>query len=103
MTSLRKGVVEFCVLAHIQGGATYGFDLARRLVADGLIASEGTLYPVLARLRSSGLVEATWGTETDRPRKYYTLTPDGAQRLDTFREAWESLRDTVDRTVRRSE
>ncbi len=103
LTNLRKGVVEFCVLAHIQSGATYGFDLARRLVADGLIASEGTLYPLLARLRSSGLVEAAWGTEAERPRKYYTLTPAGTEHLDVFRESWESLRDTVDRTVRRPE
>lgn len=101
MTNLRKGVLEFCVLAHVQSGPVYGLDLARRLEADGLIASEGTLYPLLARLRSSGLVQTEWvDSGVDRPRKYYTITTDGVQCLDAFRAAWGPLRDTIDRTVR---
>ncbi|MDM4764399.1 PadR family transcriptional regulator [Galbitalea sp. SE-J8] len=102
LTNLRKGVLEFCVLAYLQAGRTYGLDLARRLETDRLIASEGTLYPLLARLRSAGMVETEWvESDAGRPRKYYTLTNLGAEYLDAFRSAWAPLRDTVDRTVRR--
>lgn len=102
LTNLRKGVVEFCVLAHLRDGRAYGFDLVRRLEEDGLIASEGTLYPLLTRLRSAGLVEAEWEeSDAGRPRKYYGLTPQGIERLDAFERAWAPIRDTVDRTLRR--
>ncbi|MEZ3160982.1 PadR family transcriptional regulator [Microbacterium sp. BWT-B31] len=102
-TNLRKGVLEFCVLAHIQAGDAYGFELARVLEADGLIAGEGTLYPLLTRLRSSGLVETRWvESDAGRPRKYYTLTPVGVAQLEAFQRAWIPLRDAVDQTMRRS-
>lgn len=101
LTNLRKGVVEFCVLAHLRVGRAYGFDLARTLQDDGLIASEGTLYPLLTRLRSAGMVETEWvESDAGRPRKYYTLTPQGADYLTTFEQSWGTLRDTVDRTLR---
>jgi len=96
-------VLEFCVLAHIQAGRAYGFELARVLEADGLIAGEGTLYPLLTRLRSSGLVDTEWAeSEAGRPRRYYTLTPAGIRQLEAFQHAWAPLRDAVDRTMRRS-
>lgn len=102
-TNLRKGVLEFCVLAHIRAGDAYGFELARTLEADGLIAGEGTLYPLLARLRSSGLVDTAWAeSDAGRPRKYYTLTPAGVEQLEAFQRAWAPLRDAVDQTMRRS-
>lgn len=102
LTNLRKGIVEFCVLAIIGEGAAYGFALARRLEADGLVASESTLYPLLARLRSAGLVESEWReSEAGRPRKYYTLTDAGSLALRAFQATWEPLRDAVDRTLRR--
>jgi PadR family transcriptional regulator PadR len=102
LTNLRKGIVEFCVLAIIGEGSAYGLALARRLEADGLIASESTLYPLMARLRTAGLVESEWQeSDAGRPRKYYTLTDAGREALRAFQSTWEPLRDAVDRTLRR--
>lgn len=100
-TSLRKGLVEFCVLAILDAGSTYGLAMARRLEADGLIASESTLYPLMARLLAAGLVDSEWvASDAGRPRKYYTLTTQGSEALDVFRRSWVPLRDAVDRTLR---
>lgn len=100
LTSLRKGLVEFCVLAILKDGSTYGFEMARRLEADGLIAGESTLYPLLARLLANGLAESEWSeSEAGRPRKYYTLTAEGREALDVFEQSWVPLRNAVDRTL----
>ncbi len=100
LTSLRKGLVEFCVLAILTEGSTYGLALAHRLQADGLIAGESTLYPLLARLLSAGLVDSKWSeSEGGRARKYYTITAAGRDALVTFEESWVPLRDAVDRTL----
>ncbi len=102
LTNLRKGIVEFCVLAIIGEGSAYGLALARRLEADGLVASESTLYPLMARLRMAGLVDSEWQeSDAGRPRKYYTLTDAGREALRAFQSTWEPLRDAVDRTLRR--
>jgi len=99
-TNLRKGVLEFCVLARIASGDAYGFELARELQADGLIAGEGSLYPLLARLRTGGLVDTrTEESTSGRPRKYYRLTPAGHAQLAAFRAAWVPLRDAVDHAM----
>lgn len=98
--NLRKGILEFCVLAHLEAGRAYGLDLARRLATDGLTAGDGTLYPLLSRLKAQQLVASSWEeSEAGRPRKYYTLTEEGSQLLQSFRTAWAPLRDAVDRTV----
>lgn len=96
-TNLRKGVLEYCVLALIREERRYGVDLSRRLTTAGLIASEGTLYPLLSRMRSSGLVETEW-VESDegRPRRYYELTDAGRTQLAEFRTVWAPLRASVD-------
>jgi len=96
-TSLRKGVVEFCVLALLDGGRSYGVDIARRLTAAGLIAGEGTLYPLLSRLRAAGHVTTEWiESEAGRPRRYYELTASGRAQLAEFRSAWAALRASVE-------
>ena len=99
-TNLRKGVVEFCVLALLGQEPSYGLALARRLQARGLISSDGTLYPLLVRLSGQGLVQSEWVTDDGpRPRKYYSLTPAGSARLEAFTRVWVPLRDAVDATV----
>lgn len=104
LTNLRKGLVEYCVLAAAEVGPTYGFELARNLKADGLAASESTLYPLLARLRTNGMLESDWReSEAGRPRKYYTLTPAGRDSLAIFRSTWPPLRDAVDRAIGKDE
>ena len=97
MVNLRKGLVEFCVLGLLVHGPKYGLELARRLQADGLAASDSTLYPLLARLHSAGLVESEWReSDAGRPRKYYALTGDGIAALAAFVDTWAPLRDAVD-------
>ena len=98
LTHLRRGALEYCVLAMLNGDPLYGLDIARRLTADGvLLASEGTLYPMLARLRRSGLVTTTWEESSEGPpRRYYSLTPEGSAALRAFRETWPPFRDAVD-------
>lgn len=100
LTNLRRGLVEFCVLALLETEPTYGLALARRLQEDQLVAGESTLYPLLARLRSSGLVESEWReSPTGRPRKYYAITDSGRDAVATFRLSWVSLRNAVDHTL----
>lgn len=97
-THLRRGALEYCVLALLAGRARYGLDIARELTADGvLMGSEGTLYPLLARLRRAGWVTTSWRESTEGPpRRYYSLTEDGTAILSEFRPAWTSFRDAVD-------
>ncbi|MGA4508985.1 PadR family transcriptional regulator [Propionibacteriaceae bacterium G1746] len=63
----------------------------------GLLAREGTIYPLLSRLRKDGLVQTAWGeSPSGPPRRYYSLTPEGHQALDDFRQAWGALKLSVD-------
>ena len=91
LTQLRKGVLEYCVLALLQHGPSYGVDLAKRLGQHtALFASEETLYPLLSRLRRLGWVKSSWHESTSGPpRRYYQLTDDGRKALATFATAWE--------------
>jgi PadR family transcriptional regulator PadR len=100
-TALRRGTLEFCVLALMEEGEQYGVELVRRLGAERtLTTSEGTLYPLLARLRRAGWVETTWReSPSGPPRRYYALTSGGHGALRHFRAEWTSFRDTVDRIV----
>lgn len=96
-TQLRKGVVEYCVLGLLQREPAYGWKISERLVELGLIGSIGTLYPLLARLRDRKLI-AAHADESDsvRPRKYYTLTPQGLTELSEFRAQWRPFASAVD-------
>ncbi len=99
-TNLRKGVLEYCVLALIGGGEMYGLDIANGLQTRGLLTSEGTLYPLLARLRRNGLVETSWRESTQgAPRRYYTLTPLGQESLTAFASVWETFSAAVSDTL----
>jgi PadR family transcriptional regulator len=98
LAQVRKGVAEQCVLALLTRGERYGFELARELGARGrIIASEGTLYPLLARLRRNGLVETSWReSNAGPPRRYYHLTRDGELALASFKKQWRAFRDAVE-------
>lgn len=95
---MRRGAIEFCVMALLAEREHYGFELVQRLsAADGLLISEGTIYPLLSRLRRDGLVETEWRESmTGPPRKYYRLTPGGVEALRLYRRQWELFRDAVD-------
>jgi PadR family transcriptional regulator PadR len=98
LSQMRRGAIEYCVLALLASGEQYGFEMAKALAeADGLVTSEGTLYPLLARLREEGLVKTTWRESTQGPpRRYYQLTKDGQVALDGFVIQWTRFRDAVD-------
>jgi len=101
MTQMRRGAIEYCVLALLHEQDRYGFELTRSLSdADGLVTSEGTVYPLLSRLRRDGLVDTFWQESTQGPpRRYYRLTKSGRRALDGFREQWVVFRDTVDKLM----
>jgi len=98
MAQIRRGTIEYCVLALLRDGERYGFDIARTLSeADGLVTSEGTVYPLLARLRRSGLVDTTWRESTQGPpRRYYRLTDEGHSSLEEFRDQWKRFTTAVE-------
>jgi PadR family transcriptional regulator PadR len=98
LTELRRGVLEHCVLAVMRGRESYAYEIVRALSdAGGLVTSEGTIYPLLARLRRDGLVETTWReSESGPPRRYYRLTAAGALALEVFVGDWSRFRDAVD-------
>jgi PadR family transcriptional regulator, regulatory protein PadR len=98
VAQLRRGVLEYCVLAVLRDEERYGFDLVRALSEHaGLISSEGTIYPLLARLRRSGVVQTTWReSPAGPPRRYYRLTQQGELALEQFTSQWARFRDAVD-------
>jgi PadR family transcriptional regulator PadR len=97
LTELRRGVLEHCVLAVVRQKESYAFEIVRALSdAGGLVTSEGTIYPLLSRLRRDGLVQTTWReSESGPPRRYYQLTSEGQQALDSFVGDWTRFRDAV--------
>jgi PadR family transcriptional regulator, regulatory protein PadR len=96
MSQLRRGVLEYCVLALLRR-RLYGVELLRELAKVELMAtSEGTIYPLLSRLRREGLVQATWQeSSSGPPRRYYELTDAGARALDEFAREWRRFNDAV--------
>jgi PadR family transcriptional regulator, regulatory protein PadR len=98
VTQMRKGALEYCVLALLTGPPRYGFEIVQRLSQiDGMLTSEGTIYPLLGRLRRDGLVETEWReSATGPPRRYYRLTAEGQEGLRSFRDGWTTFRTAVD-------
>ena len=86
---MRKGVVEYCVLGLLAREPMYGWQLAEALTGAGLIASIGTLYPLLGRLRDNGWVSTfDQSSESGPVRRYYRLTEVGVDQLERFRAQW---------------
>jgi len=101
LTELRRGVLEHCVLAVVREEESYAFDIVRELGSAGdLVTSEGTIYPLLSRLRRDRLVTTTWReSDTGPPRRYYRITDDGRRVLDAFARDWARFRDAVDALI----
>src|SRR5579863_4332789 len=87
---LRKGCLELAILAALWGGKRYGLEILARLERDSdLVVSEGTIYPLLSRLKALGLVRSEWvESDAGHPRKYYALTPAGNQRAREMATIW---------------
>jgi PadR family transcriptional regulator len=101
LTELRRGVLGPCVLALLELRPRFGLELVRDLAAaDGLLTSEGTVYPLLNRLRDAGLVTSEWQDKPgERARRYYSITHAGKQSLAKFRAEWASFSATVTAVV----
>jgi PadR family transcriptional regulator PadR len=98
LSQLRRGALEYCVLALLRDGERYGFELVRLLSeVEGMVTSEGTIYPLLSRLRREDLVATSWReSESGPPRRYYRLTNAGQAALGQFAHEWARFRDAVD-------
>lgn len=93
---MRKGILEFCILEIIARGEVYASDMLEELTQARMIVVEGTLYPLLTRLKNAGLLDYTWKESmSGPPRKYYTLTTGGQDFLHQLRLTWEEVQDSI--------
>lgn len=95
---LRKGCLELAILASLWGGRLYGLELLRILEEESeLVITEGTVYPLLSRLRAEGLLEAEWvEAELGHPRKYYRLSAAGRRRATAMAQIWSRFSANLD-------
>ena len=97
---MRKGILEFCILATLRNGEAYPSDIIERLKQGQLIVVEGTLYPLLTRLKNTGLLTYRWEESTSGPpRKYYQLTELGDRFLVELTTTWTNLQDAVNQIL----
>jgi len=100
---MRKGILEYCILSILKHGEAYPSDILARLKKANLIVVEGTLYPLLTRLKNAGLLTYRWEeSKSGPPRKYYALTPVGETFLSELDVAWKDLVKAVKQTTKKS-
>lgn len=98
---MRKGVLEFCILSILSGGDAYPTEIIERMKEAHLVVVEGTLYPLLTRLKNLGLLTYRWEESTSGPpRKYYKLTETGEQFLHELENTWEELVASVNKVTK---
>lgn len=91
-TQMRKGILEYCILSIISKGEIYASDIISELKRAQLLVVEGTLYPLLTRLKNNGLLSYNWQESTSGPpRKYYQITPEGLEVLEKLDNTWKEL------------
>ena len=96
---MRKGVLEYCILSLLKEQELYPSDIIERLKEAKLIIVEGTLYPLLTRLKNAGVLSYRWQESTSGPpRKYYCLTTEGEQFLEELHGTWQTLEKAVQLT-----
>lgn len=91
-SQMRKGLLEYCILSIISRDEAYASDILDILKTSQLLVVEGTLYPLLTRMKNEGLLSYRWQESIGGPpRKYYTLTPDGQQLLQQLHQEWQAI------------
>ncbi|MCT1526135.1 MULTISPECIES: PadR family transcriptional regulator [Sphingobacterium] len=91
-TQMRKGILEYCILSIISRGEIYASDIIGELKKAELLVVEGTLYPLLTRLKNNGLLSYSWQESTSGPpRKYYQITAEGTEVLQKLDVTWKEL------------
>jgi PadR family transcriptional regulator PadR len=97
---MRKGVLEFCILSILAGREAYASELIQTLKESRLLVVEGTIYPLLTRLKNDGLLNYRWEeSSSGPPRKYYVITPLGGKFLEALRRTWDDLVEAVQKTT----
>lgn len=97
---MRKGILEFCILHIISRGEIYASDMLDELTSARIMVVEGTLYPLLTRLKNAGLLDYKWVESTSGPpRKYYILTDLGRTSLEALNATWQELAESVNAIV----
>lgn len=96
----KKGTLELCIMALISQGKHYGYDLVCVLRKNDLVVAEGTVYPILSRLRKEGLLNHKWvESKQGPPRKYYRITKKGRQKLKNDLQSWTKLSENVNQII----
>jgi PadR family transcriptional regulator PadR len=99
-TQMRKGILEYCILSIIARDETYASDIIAELKKAQLLVVEGTLYPLLTRLKNNGLLTYNWVESTSGPpRKYYALSDEGRKVLDQLDVTWKELAFAVETAI----
>ncbi|MCB9245379.1 MAG: PadR family transcriptional regulator [Flavobacteriales bacterium] len=99
-SQMRKGVLEYCILTVISKGEIYASDILDQLKGAKLIIVEGTLYPLLTRLKNAGLLTYRWIESLQGPpRKYYALTEEGQIFLKDLDDTWRNLTESVSKLI----
>ncbi len=102
ISQMRKGILEYCILSIISRGEIYASDILSELKEAHLIVVEGTLYPLLTRLKNSGLLAYTWKESVQGPpRKYFLLTEKGTDFLNELDKTWKELNYSVNKTTQK--
>lgn len=95
-SQMRKGMLEYCILLLLSRNRAYASDIISALRKADLIVVEGTLYPLLTRLKNDGILQYEWQESTQGPpRKYYSLTETGLLFLSELEKSWNEISDTV--------
>ena len=93
---MRKGILEYCILSILSSGEAYPSEILNRLESAQLSVVEGTIYPLLTRLKNMGLLDYRWAESTaGPPRKYYCITEDGTHFLSELERTWLELQQAV--------
>lgn len=100
-TQMRKGILEYCILAILQKGEAYSSDIIGQLKEAKMIVVEGTVYPLLTRLKNAGVLAYKWEESTSGPpRKYYSITPKGSEVLLELESTWNHLQTAVSKLTK---
>ncbi len=99
---MRKGVIELCVLSVISDKEVYTSDILAEMKEAELIVVEGTVYPLLMRLKNDGILKYKWEeSQSGPPRKYYSLTEEGGKVLEVLTSNWQSLNKSVNKLLKK--
>ncbi|MDD3145010.1 MAG: PadR family transcriptional regulator [Candidatus Gracilibacteria bacterium] len=101
-TQMRKGILEYIILGIISNGDIYGAEIINILKSGDLIVAEGTIYPLLSRLKTDNLINYYWvESESGHPRKYYNLTQEGIDMLILMEKNWLDIKNSIKKILKK--